>query len=109
MLLPSQTKSGFVIHGRNANEPAPHATMKRNYTAAFEQLGIKGQYDNHDFRATFGTQMKDSGLTSAQVADLLGHADTRMVETIYARARKQSILKHQAAIEKMNSAYACGS
>ena len=28
--------------------------------------------------------------TSAQVADLLGHKDARMVETIYARTRQMS-------------------
>lgn len=34
-------------------------------------LGIEG-YNNHDFRTTFGTQLKENGMTSAQVADLLG-------------------------------------
>ena len=56
-------------------------------------------YDNHDWRATFATQLKESGLSSAQVADLLGHADTRMVETVYATARKEGILKYKNVVE----------
>lgn len=109
LLEPHQEKSGYVIHGRKLEEPASQSTMKRTYQKAFELLGIKGKFNNHDWRTTFGTQMKERGMTSAQVADLLGHADTRMVETVYARTRKQGILKHQEAIEKMNKAYACGS
>ena len=106
ILEPCQMERGFVIHGRNPEEPASHPTMRRNYQAAFRHLGIDG-YDNHDWRTTFGTQMKETGLTSAQVADLLGHADTRMVETVYAPARKEGILKYKDTIETMNKAYSC--
>ena len=41
-------------------------------------------------------------MTSAQVADLLGHQDTRMVETIYARTRHHSVMKQLEAIEQLN-------
>lgn len=78
------------------------------YRRAFSKLKIKGRFDNHDFRTTFGSQMKEMGLTAAQVADLMGHADTRMVETVYARARKSGIMKQRDAIESINSDYAIG-
>ncbi len=45
------------------------------------------------FRTTYGTQLKESGMSSALVADMMGHADTRMVETVYARTREEGILE----------------
>ena len=48
---------------------------------------------------------KESGLTSAQVADMLGHSDTRMVETVYARTRKESVMKNGSMVEKLNQQY----
>lgn len=59
-------------------------------------------YNNHDWRATFGTQLKEANLSSAQVADLLGHADTRMVETVYAVTRHQGVMKHQNLLNALN-------
>lgn len=67
-------------------------------------MGIEG-YNNHDFRTTFGTQLKENGMTSAQVADLMGHADTRMVETVYARTREEGIQKRRVDIEKLNTIF----
>ena len=107
ILEPCQKESGFVIHGRKLEEPASQSTMKRNYESAFQALGIKGRFNNHDWRTTFAVQLKDEGLTSAQGADILGHADTRMFETVYARSRKESILKHRNAVESLNKSYAC--
>ena len=108
LLEPCAKQSGFVIHGRKPEEPASMSTMKRNYVEAFRAMGIQGRYNNHDWRTTFGAQLKDAGLTSAQGADLMGHADTRMFETVYARARDEGILKHRETIEKLNQPYACG-
>ena len=52
--------------------------------------------------------MKESGLTSAQVADLMGHADTRMVETVYARTRHEGVMKHKNTLELLNQEYIRG-
>ena len=108
ILAPLQRESGFVIHGRDPEVPCYHATLRRTYRNAFKTLGIYKIYDNHDWRATFGTQLKEANLSSAQVADLLGHADTRMVETIYAVTRHQGIMKHKDLINNLNP-YAAGS
>ena len=102
ILQPLQQESGFVIHGKDPETPAPFSTLRRVFQGAFKELGIYGVYSNHDWRATFGTQLKDSGLTSAQIADLLGHADTRMVETTYAPNRHQSVMKHMNLINAIN-------
>ena len=103
ILRPEQRRSGFVIEGRTPKQPASISTFQRTMRAVFKKLRMTG-YNNHDWRATFATQLKESGMTSAQVADLLGHADTRMVETIYATARKEGILKYRGAV---NTAFLC--
>lgn len=109
LLEPCARESRFVIHGRKPDEPASLSTAKRTYEAVFAALGIKGRFDNHDWRTTFGAQLKDAGLTSAQGADLMGHADTRMFETVYARVREEGVLKHRGILEKINQGYVNGS
>lgn len=93
---------GYVIGGSN---PLCYVTYQRLRKKCFNELKIVG-YNNHDFRATFGTQLKEKGLTSAQVADLMGHADTRMVETVYARTRHEGIMKNMNTIDLLNSVVA---
>lgn len=109
LLLPYEKETGFVICGENDETPASYSTAQRTYQQAFAILGLKGKYNNHDWRATFGTQLKERGLSSAQVADLMGHADTRMVETTYARTRHEGVMKHQKTLEMINSEYRIGS
>lgn len=102
--VPDTERNGFVVHAdKDKTKPIPEKTWQRTINRIFTFLGIKGKYSPHDFRATYATMFKESGMTSAQVADLLGHADTRMVETIYARNRHQSIMKQGRAIESMFS------
>ena len=48
-------------------------------------------------------ELKESGLSSAIVADLMGHADTRMVETVYARTRHEGVMKQLEAVEAINA------
>ncbi len=102
ILQPEQRESGFVIEGKTLNQPVSISTFQRTSRAVFRKLGMTN-YNNHDWRATFATQLKESGLTSAQVADLLGHADTRMVETVYATARREGILKYRNAVNAISS------
>ncbi len=96
---PNQT--GFLLGGET---PLCCSTYQRMRKSAFKNLGIEG-FDNHDFRTTFATQLCEQGISSKEVADLLGHADTRMVETVYARRRHEGVMKHSVLINQMNSAY----
>ena len=41
----------------------------------------------------------------AACADLMGHADTRMMQKVYAPARDEGILKQQNFIEQLNQKY----
>lgn len=102
ILEPLQQTSGYIICGRDPEEPAPFSTLRRTYQKAFKTLGLVGLCDNHDWRATYGTQLKEANLSSAQVADLLGHADTRMVETIYAITRHEGIMKQKDLVNALN-------
>jgi len=101
IMIPLCKKTGYIIHGQDSFSPIPLSSLKRLYSKAFKELGIQG-YDNHDWRATFGTQLKEAGITSAQVADLMGHADTRMVERTYAPTRHEGIMKHKNTINQLN-------
>lgn len=106
ILKTCQKERGYIFHGRDPEQPVCYSTQQRICRRAFRELGIDKKYTSHDWRSTFGTQLKESGLTSAQVADMLGHSDTRMVETVYARTREESVLKNASHIENMNQSYA---
>ncbi len=94
-------QEGFLLGG---DSPLCWATYERIRKKAFANLNIKG-FSNHDFRTTYATQLCEMGISSKEVADLLGHADTRMVETVYARRRHEGVMKHSALLNTMNSAY----
>ena len=102
IMRPLAKKSGFLFGDK---EPWCYSTMSRRFRKGQKILQISN-FCNHDFRTTYGTQLKESGLTSAQVADLMGHADTRMVETVYARAREEGIQKRRSDLNKLNMPYA---
>lgn len=106
ILAASKQERGFIIHGREPDQPISNATCKRMTGEAFEKLGMKGNYTSHDWRATQATALIENGMTSKAVADLLGHADGRMVETVYSPARQAGILKNKDLIEQMNKSYA---
>lgn len=95
------TQTGFLIGGEH---PLCWASYQRMRRKAFARLNIKG-FSNHDFRTTFATQLCELGVSAKEVADLMGHADTRMVETVYARKRHEGIMKHSKLLNEMNSAF----
>ena len=90
--------SGFIVM---------YLYVMKGVKRAYKELKIKG-FSNYDFRSTFGTQLKESGLSSAIVADLMGHADTRMVETVYARTRHEGVMKQLEAVEAINAGITIG-
>lgn len=104
ILQPLAQEKGFVICGRNSEEPVNYSTFSRTYREAFKQLGITG-YNNHDWRATYGTELKESGMSTALAADLMGHADERMLNTVYAPRRHEGIMAQREAVEKLNEFY----
>ena len=77
--------------------------IKRSFHhQAIECLGFKGVCTSYDFRTTYATELCEAGLTSKQVADKMGHKDTRMVDRIYARTRHESVMVNAAVLDKLN-------
>ena len=98
-------KEGYVIHGKDADAPCPRTTYVKLYKKAFSELGIE-EYTPYDFRSNFATECIENGMTSKQVADLMGHADTRMVERVYATKRNEGILKNKESLTSITAEYA---
>ncbi len=95
-----ENKTGYVIHGRDNMKPCPRSTYVKTYSAAFKQLGING-YEPYDFRTNFATECCEQGFTAKQTADMMGHADTRMVEKVYAKRRSEGVIQYREALSRM--------
>ena len=104
LLEPYRKESGFVLTPDNGVSPLTSTVKRRVWMYAKRELQIEG-FTPYDFRTTYGTQLCERGITSKQCADVLGHADTRMVETIYARRRHDGVMRQKQAIESMNEIY----
>lgn len=98
-------KSGYIIHGKDRSKPIPYSGWQRTYRKMQELLGIKGQYCNYDLRTTYATEMIEDGYSSAITAKMMGHKDSRMVDTVYAQTRREGIEKLRGHFEAKNSAY----
>lgn len=99
-ILKAQNRSsGFVLGNE---KPLCYVTRSRLQRSAWKHVGLEGMHIcPYDFRANFATMLCESGKSDKQVADLMGHADTRMVDYIYAPARKEGILQHREDCEKL--------
>ena len=95
-----EDRTGYVIHGRDKMSPCPRSTYVKTYSEAFKQLGIKG-YEPYDFRTNFATECCEAGFTAKQTADMMGHADTRMVEKVYAKRRSEGVIQYREALSHM--------
>ena len=101
ILRPSAQSNGYILGG---NEPWCYSKKVRVFERAKKHLDIIG-FNNHDFRATFATQVCEDGATSKECAALLGHADTRMVERVYAHARHEGTMKQLSNLDRLNSKF----
>lgn len=99
ILKPYARAAGFIFGGE---APLCYATRSRLQKNAWQSSGLKNKgVCPYDFRANFATMLCEHGQTDKQVADLMGHADTRMVDTVYAPARKEGILMHKCICENL--------
>lgn len=105
ILAACRKDSGFIIHGRDLQKPIPYSGWQRTYIKMQHELDIKGQYCNYDLRTTYATEMIEDGCSSAMTAKLMGHKDSRMVETVYSQTRRQGIEKMRESIEMKNALY----
>lgn len=101
-----RNKRGYLIHGRDPEAPIPYSGWQRTYRKMQDLLDIRGKYCNYDLRTTYATEMIEEGYSSALTAKMMGHKDSRMVETVYAQTRKRGITQMRDRVEAKNSAYA---
>lgn len=106
ILKPEQHDRGYILHGRNEEEPLCYSTFQRIYRKMQKLLGIQGQYSNYDLRTTFATQMIEAGQSAFSVAQMMGHKDSRMVETVYTRRRREGVEAKRELIDT-NLSLAC--
>lgn len=104
ILKTATQKTGYIIHGRTPENPACKATYQRTYEKAFKELGLAG-YTPYDWRTTFGTEMTELGYSNKQVANMMGHTSTRMVDTVYAERRRGAILENREKIDQKAEHY----
>src|SRR5581483_11027128 len=71
---------------------ATHAGRRRSLQlntwggrAEFGQYEVFPRISSHDLRRTFATWLRADGVAVREVAAMLGHADSRMAERVYAR------------------------
>ena len=74
MLEEVKVKQGAVV--------VPWQNVRRDLTAACKTLDIPNVTPN-DLRRTYASWLKQRGVDSKVVADLLGHTSTRMVDLVY--------------------------
>ena len=97
LLEPVRKETGYVLGG---DQPLCYSTACRIRRRAFKKLNIVG-YDNHDFRATMATMLREKDISANVIAALLGHVDTRMLYTVYAPSRHEGVMKHLPAMEQV--------
>lgn len=98
ILDPLKKDSGFLF---SDGEVPTRAFTSRISRGMFKKLGIE-EYTNHDFRVTFATQLKESGLSLPLIADMLGHKNTKMIEDVYGVRRHETIIKQRDAFRVMD-------
>jgi len=82
--LPQRLDS-WVFAQQNGNRRSPTSTwFARSTQEAAERAGISRSITFHDLRRTYGAMLIESGVDVYKVSKLLGHADVRITEKIYA-------------------------
>lgn len=76
--------------------PAPWKNAALMVTRMARKAGIcsaEGTVNNNDLRRTFASWMLQKGATVKEVADLLGHGSTAMVERVYGHLARKNLIK----------------
>ena len=73
-------------------------SVKKGLATAAERAGLD-HVTAHVFRHSAASILAESGVPMAEIAQLLGHSDTKMVEKVYSRYSPQYLRKAAAALE----------
>jgi integrase len=76
----------FLFASNKDGKPISHSNFRRRgWNLAVKEAGLDGgvKVTPHDARHAFASEMADLGLTSADVAEVLGHTSATITERIY--------------------------
>ena len=83
------------------------ANVTRDLEIVCTQLGIPRVTPN-DLRRTHANWLRDAGVDTASIADVLGHVDSRMVERVYGKLKPEQLHGSRArarALERMRASH----
>jgi integrase len=64
------------------------ANVRRSFRAVVKAAGLDGEsWSPRELRHSFVSLMSDAGVTLEDIADLCGHASTKVTETVYRHLR----------------------
>jgi integrase len=90
-------KGEWVFRSRTGTPLNPGNVLKRQVRPAAKKLGISlGGW--HDFRHTFSTKLRRSGVHPKVVSDLLGHKRVNLAMDVYDRTDVQDFVQPLAAV-----------
>lgn len=99
VLKPIKKDVGLVFPNGWAN-PALMLTRTARYAGI---VGPTETLNDNDLRRTFASWMLQRGATVKEVADLLGHGSTAMVEKVYGHLAKQNLIDAVARLPRFKS------
>lgn len=74
------------------------ASIKRGFASAVRAAGLDG-VTPHVLRHTAAVHMAEAGVPMSEIAQFLGHADSRITESVYARFSPQHLRRAADALE----------
>jgi integrase len=106
--LHAQTEpgEGDLVFCTPAGQPLDAANVRRSFRAVCRAAGIGPQWTPRELRHTFVSLMSDSDVAVEEIARLVGHASSKVTETIY-RHQLRPVLTTGA--EKMDALLSLGS
>ena len=76
----------------------PVVSIKRGFAAAVASAGLEG-VTPHVLRHTAAVHMAKAGVSMDEIAQYLGHSDTRITSNTYARCSPEHLQKAATALE----------
>jgi integrase len=98
-------EDGYVHASYPHGKPITHKTFRRGWNAAVEAAQLDGgKVTPHDARHAFASEMADSGLSSSDLAEVMGHTTAGITERIYTHSfnrdeREQRIREAMSAAQ----------
>ena len=77
---------GGLVFPSAVGTPLDRANVRRAFAKLLARAGVDGKWTPYEMRHTAVSLLSDAGVPPEQIADLLGHVDTRMVLLTYRHA-----------------------